>query len=171
MRRCRRRRQQGPTGRRGDGEKPGGRAAPRRGRYRQQGGGYGMGAPHGIRDANSGPARVAGSGRDRLADAGRGDHLMIWVRGSRSRDRLAQGSPFGMLARSPPFAPLLLDARVTTAGSTTRRRQKSKVAARPNCEVTQHRTLTLLPQQQSRNEHGASEQHTQERTYTPGEGE
>ena len=168
MRRCRRRRQQGPTGRRGDGEKPGGRAAPQRGRYRQQGGGYGMGALHDTRDANSGPARVAGSGRDRLADAGRGDHLMMGK---------------GLEKPGPVGAEISFRHARTIASlraPSTRRESyhgwlnhssSTKVAARPNCEVTQHRTLTLLPQQQSRNEHGASEQHAQERTYTPGEGE
>ena len=38
---------------------------------------------------------------------------MMGVRGLRSQDPLVRRSPLGMLTRSRPFSPVLLDARVT----------------------------------------------------------
>src|SRR5919107_3555314 len=77
MRRCRRRRQQGPTGRRGDGEKAWWPCGPPIWTPSQQGGGCGTGRPYGTRGANPGPGRAAGSGRARFDDAGLDDHLMM----------------------------------------------------------------------------------------------
>ena len=78
MRRCGRRQQQGPIGRRGDGERAWwSRGPPTWTPRRQQGGGAGTARSYGTRGANPNPGRAADSDRARLDDAGLGDHLMM----------------------------------------------------------------------------------------------